>query len=272
MDVDDVQGRAVAGPPRYNAAPAGAVKAAAVVRGGATVGYLYVGVDDDDSAGLVATRAGDFQPEGSGYWLTRLRDLKQRGVPAPAAIEGLLGVEGPAPAGRVSPTLEEYPSKADLERFVNPESTSSSRRVRSASPSRDEIDAALSGKAPMTPPIRDRVAQLDDALARKPTPEAIVVTLTDRGDERFSPGQSIREPGYLTARLLPVDRTVPGVRSVVRLRVPPGIPALFQPPRQQGDSGILLLARGIEWVVDDVIDLPGQKAVVGHVIEVSPTR
>ena len=111
MDVDDVQGRAVAGPPRYNAAPAGAVKAAAVVRDGATVGYLYLGVDDDDSAGLVATRAGDFQPAGSGYWLAKLRDLKQRGVPAPAAIEGLLGVKGPNPPEGSLPALRSTPRR-----------------------------------------------------------------------------------------------------------------------------------------------------------------
>jgi hypothetical protein len=280
---DDVQGRVVGGPARYDFGARGPVFAAPVVRAGETVGYLFHGSEDEpDAAGLIARMQGDFQPDGSGYWLGVLRDLRAQDMPAAGAISSLLGSTGPASAGQVGSELRRYESKAALDLLLNPEKADSARgrgadSSRRSEPdvSRSAIDAALRGESPLVPAAAARVAAIDTALAVKPTPDAIVVALTRasaRIPDRLAPGARVFEPSFLTGYLAGRDERFPGQQIVVRLRVPPGVPALFQEPELPGDPGTLLLGRGIEWEVDRVVRMAEQTLVTAHVAARRPAE
>jgi hypothetical protein len=274
---EDVQGRAVGGPPRYDFGARGPVFAVPVARDGETVAYLFHGSDDEpDAAGLISRMQGDFQPAGSGHWLGVLRELRAQEVPAAQAIQSLLGATGPVPAGRVGSELRRYESKSELEALLNPERRDSTRGRGGAEPSRgagsgvtrSAIDAALRGQTPLPPPVAERVAAIDSALAVKPTPEAVVVAMTPASaviPDDLAPGVRVFEPSFLTTYLAGADERFPNQPIVVRLRVPAGIPALFQEAALPGSPGTLLLGRGVEWEVDRIVQLPGQTIVTAHV-------
>lgn len=279
---DDVQARITGGPERYWFGAQGPVYAVPIERDGSPVAFLFHGSDDEpDAAGLVASMSGDFQPVGSGHWLGVLAELRAKNVPAAEAIRSLVGATGPESAGRVGTELTRYDGKHELERLLNPSRPDRSRRAeqtgrereRSAAVSRQEIDDALRSDAPLTERVAERIRTLDAVLDAKPTREPIVVSLfpsSSRIPTSPEPGLTVVEPSYLTSFLASSDETLPAQPVVVKLRVPPGTPALFIEPSVPGDAGTLLLGRGIHWTIDRVVSSNQSTLITGHVTARSP--
>lgn len=273
---EDLHPRVVSGRPHYNFGAQGPVYAVPVVRGGETVGYLFHGAENEpDAAGLIATTSGDFQPKGSGHWSAALQRLREADVPAAEAVRSLLGTVGPEGAGAVGTELRRYDGKSVLDVELNPHKATRGTRRDAPASSRQVIDAALRGERAVTPEIWARVAKLDTALSAKPTPEAVVVALTRASaliPDDLATGSRVFEPSFLTSYLAKTGQRFPGVDLVVWLRVPAGTPALFREPSVAGDPGLLILGRGLEWQVDRVVDMEGQKVVTAHVVDRRPAQ
>ncbi|MFC5338796.1 hypothetical protein [Leucobacter denitrificans] len=119
------------------------------------------------------------------------------------------------------------------------------------------------------------MAEIDETLELRPTPEAIVVTLVPtsaRIPTALTQGDRVFEPSYLMSFLMGLSEPVEDIPLLVRLSVPAGTPALFQEPALPGNPGTLLLARGIEWEVMRVVKLPSQTMVTARVIERRPQQ
>lgn len=258
--------------PAYHAGPRGPIRAVAIRRDGVVEAYLFHGVDDDekDAAGLISRREGDFQPQGSGYWLEELRRLHDEGVPAAEAVASLAGTAGPAYAGAADTSFESFESKASARGVLEPRRDNAPRRNEPPAklPERTEIDAALRAGGELAPRIAESVRALDSALQVRPTPEPVVVTLVRSRDSLpsdLTTGTRIHEPAYLLSLLAGQDVLPPDGEVVVKLHVSAGVPALYQDASLPGEPGTLLLARGLDWEVLRVIDMPGQTVVTGRV-------
>jgi hypothetical protein len=164
--------------------------------------------------------------------------------------------------------------------FVHFDSTRSAKRSlepldvaagaqRDGGASREQIDAALRGEARMSARVRRAVEQLDSALAVRPTPTTLVVTLTcSRASlpDPLVPGVRVTEPAYLDASLVADLTLPPGAEVVVKLEVPPGVPALYLESSIPGEASTLLLARGLEWEVLRVIHASAPLVVTARVV------
>jgi hypothetical protein len=267
-DEDQDFGGVVAGPlGNYHQGAVGPLRALAVRRAGVVEAYLFHGVGEEkDRAGILARREGGFEPDGAGYWSDRLRALHAAGMSAVDAIGSLAGASGPEVAGIVDREYVGFASKDAAKAALEPERFDASDRGR---PSRDEIDTALRGDARMTEAVRQSIRELDAALAVRPTSEPVTVTLTRTRaslPEALAAGTTVHEPTYLAASLLG-DRTLPSNADiVVKLVVPQGTPAIYHPASLPGDGGTLLLARGLHWRVERVIELPSQVVVTARVV------
>lgn len=279
---DDVQARQISGPPRYRQVTDGPVAAAEILRDGQTVGYLFHGIDDEEEevASVVGSDIGDFRPSGSRYWNDRLGEFRSRDVPAADAVRELLGAEGTARAGVVGTEITRYSSIDELRELLDPgyadRRAQRSRRSADTEPlSREQIDAALAGRMPVTEAIAGQVEKIDSALSVHPTAESIVVALTAATSTvgvGLSTGDRVREGGYLLSYLVSTDHVFESVDAIVWLHVPAGVPALPQPPGIPGGPSTLLLGRGIEWEVLRVLDRDGQTVITGRVVDHAPQR
>ncbi|WP_345801715.1 hypothetical protein AAIB33_01035 [Microbacterium sp. AZCO] len=272
----DVTGRRVSGPARYDFGARGPVFAAAVTRDGEVVAFLFHGDEDEpDAAGLMAAPGAGFEPTGSGYWLGELARLCESGVPAAEAVQGLLETSGPPVAGTVGTELRRYSGKHELKAMLDPKRMAADRAVRDSRtvPLRDRVDAALRGETPATKDVLGQIERLDAALAVKPTPDAVVVTLTPPAaviPEDLAPGMRVFEPSFLTTYLTSSPEALPTVRRLVLLRVPAGVPALFTEASVPGGPGVLLLGRGIEWEVLRVLAGGRQEIITAKVVDRRP--
>ena len=273
---EDMHPRVVSGPPRFNFAAYGAVYAVPVVLDGRTVAYIFHGGQDEpDSAGVITTTSGALPPHGSKHWSDALQRSKAAGVPAADAVRSLLGAVGPEGAGVVGTELRRYDGKAVLDAELNPHKAAPAPRRDAPQSSRELLDAALRGEREVTRDIRAQVERLDTALSAKPTPDALLVALTGasaRIPDELRAGTRVFERSFLPSYLAKTGVRFAGIPLVVWLRVPAGTPALFTEPALPGDPGVLLLGRGIEWEVDRVIDLEGQKVVTARVVDRRPDR
>ncbi|MCK6066612.1 MULTISPECIES: hypothetical protein [Microbacterium] len=269
---EDFSGKVSGDLPTYHAGPRGPIRAVAIRREGVVEAYLFHGVDGDekDAAGLISRREGDFQPQGSGYWIEELRRRHDDGVPAAEAVASLAGTAGPAYAGAADTSFESFESKASAREALEPRRDDAPRRnePEAKRPERTEIDAALRAGGALAPRIAESVRALDSALQVRPTPEPVVVTLVRSRDSLptdLTMGTRIHEPAYLLSLLAGQDVLPPEAEVVVKLHVPAGVPALYQDASLPGEPGTLLLARGLDWEVLRVIDMPGQIVVTGRV-------
>ena len=273
---DDVEGRLVGAPTTYHFGPSGPVQAAPVVRDGETVGFLFHGSEDEpDAAGLMAAPGRDFEPAGSRYWLDELKRLFERGVPAAEAVRSLLGTSGPAVAGTAGTELRPYAGKYELKAILNPERIAADRAHREARPVPlgQRVDAALRGETPVTPEVHGHIERLDTALAVKPTPDALVVTLTPAAaviPDGLTPGTRVFEPSFLSTYLTSSPESFPTARRLVLLQVPEGVPAFFTEASLPGGPGVLVLGRGIEWEVLRVLTGEEQEIITARVVDRRP--
>ena len=129
-----------------------------------------------------------------------------------------------------------------------------------------EVDAVLRGEAPPTPEIEQMIANLDGALAGRPTPDPVVVWLAyDRqrlaGFDELA-GRRITEPTFLMSHLDTPESDYGDVPVVLKLSVPAGVPAVFLAAEP---VGVLMLARGLSWTVSRVVSQRGTTFVHGTV-------
>lgn len=287
---DDLHPRLVSEPFTYNFSALGRVSAAPITLANELVGYIFHGSEEEPgSAGVLLGPDHNYESEQGRFWHHRLRDSFARGVLAREAVTSLLGIAGPGNSGTVGTALVERSGKRELEDELNPERArrraGAEARSRGRQESEDvgtripvmtlrsEMDAVLRGEISPSEQMRKRVAQFDEVLSRRPTPEAIIVTLTPaiaRIPEGLESGSRVFEPSFTTSYLMPTKQLPPGEPVVLRLTVPAGVPAHFFPPASEGAAGMLLLGRGLEWEVRHVVQLAEHLVIFGYVINVRP--
>jgi hypothetical protein len=129
-----------------------------------------------------------------------------------------------------------------------------------------EVDAVLRGEAPPTPEIEQMIANLDGALAGRPTPDPVVVWFAS--DEQHLGGfegladRLITEPTFLMTHLDTPESDYGDAAVVLKLRVPAGTPAVFLAAEP---VGVLMLARGLRWKASRVVSQRGTTFVFGAV-------
>lgn len=283
---DDLQPRLVGEPFTYNFSALKSVFAVPIKFENELVGYFFHGSDEEpDSAGVLLKPGHDYESEEGRFWDQRLKESFSKGVSAREAVSSLLGVSGPGAAGTVGQALVERSGKSELEDELDPEGAR--RRTEAATRSRTrrspaefpvltlrgEMDAVLRGEISSSEQVRQRVAEFDEALSRQPTPEAIIVTLTPavaRVPSGLERGSRVFEPSFTTSYLMGTKDRPEGIPLVVRLAVPAGVPAYFQAPAVEGEPGVLMLGRGLEWEVQRVAAFPEQTFVFAQVVSVRP--
>lgn len=283
---DDLQPRLASEPFTYNFSALKSVFAVPIKFENELVGYFFHGSDEEpDSAGVLLKPGYDFQSEEGDYWRRQLKESFSKGVSAREAVSSLLGASGPGVAGTVGQVLVERSGKSELEDELDPEGArrraeaSTRSRARRASAEfpvltlRGEMDAVLRGEISSSEQVRQRVAEFDEVLNRQPTPEAIIVTLTPavaRIPAGLERGSRVFEPSFTTSYLMGTKDRPEGVPMVVRLAVPAGVPAYFQAPAVEGEPGVLMLGRGLEWEVQRVASFPEQTFIFAEVVSVRP--
>jgi hypothetical protein len=129
-----------------------------------------------------------------------------------------------------------------------------------------EVDAVLRGEAPPTPEIEQMIANLDGALAGRPTPDPVVVWLASDaqhiGDVDGLAGRRVTEPTFLMTHLDTPESDYGDAPVVLKLRVPAGVPAVFLSAEP---VGVLMLARGLTWTASRVVSQRGTTFVFGAV-------
>lgn len=142
---------------------------------------------------------------------------------------------------------------------------------------RREVDAVLRGEASPTSEVAQMIAHLDDALARRPTPDPIVVWVASDaahvGGFDGVEGRRIAEPTFLQAHFDTPDADYGDTAVVLKLRVPAGVPAAFL-EHAGGDPAapsVLLLGRGLTWTASRAVRMPERTFVFG-VVEGAVTR
>ena len=283
---DDLHPELVGAPFTYNFSALKRVFAAPITLGNELVGYLFLGSDEEPgSAGVLSKPRHVFRSKGAKYWRQRLEESFSMGLSAREAVSSLLGASGPGVAGTVGQALVERSGKSELEDELDPEGAR--RRAEAATRSRTrraptelpvltlrgEMDAVLRGEISSSEQVRQRVAEFDEVLSRQPTPEAIIVTLTPavaRIPAGLERGSRVFEPSFTTSYLMGTKDRPEGVPVVVRLVVPAGIPAYFRPPISEGEPGVLMLGRGLEWEVQRVASFPEQTFIFAEVVSVRP--
>lgn len=124
-----------------------------------------------------------------------------------------------------------------------------------------EINGALRGDAALAarPDVAAAIEQLDKALAGHATPETTVITrATDIGHWGFEPqdgvGQRLPEGSYISTSLGGVAAGFEDKAAILHLQVPKGTPALWvEHVSAYPGERELLLGRGLEWRIDDVV-------------------
>ncbi len=283
---EDLHLKLVGEPFTYNFSALKRVFAAPITLGNELVGYLFHGSEEEPgSAGVLLKPGHNYESEGGRFWDQRLKESFSKGVSAREAVSSLLGASGPGVAGTVGQALVERSGKSELEDELDPEGAR--RRAEAATRSRarrapaefpvltlrGEMDAVLRGEISSSEQVRQRVAEFDEVLGRQPTPEAIIVTLTPavaRIPAGLERGSRVFEPSFTTSYLMGTKDRPEGVPMVVRLAVPAGVPAYFQAPAVEGEPGVLMLGRGLEWEVQRVASFPEQTFIFAEVVSVRP--
>ena len=136
-------------------------------------------------------------------------------------------------------------------------------------PGQQEVDAVLRGEAATTPEIDAMIANLDHALAGRPTPDPIVVWLpTDAahlGGLDDLEGRRVMEPTFLQVRFDTPEAQYGDAAVVLKLRGPAGVPAVYLSPGGEADAGVLLLGRGLTWTATRVVAFPDRTFVFGEI-------
>jgi hypothetical protein len=275
----------VGGPPHYSAAIHGAVQSAPVLFDGEVEGYLVLGSDaEDDAATLLYRYGGKLEGAPWRYWYDRLLEMKSRGLPASVAVRSLLGESGPPGVGVIGGTLSPAAGKRELDEELN--SGVKERRLRRETarrgasrppraPSREETDAALRGEADLTPAILTAIESIDSALALRPMPEPVVLTVwlpDGRVPDDLAPGDRVFEPTYLLGQASDPDRPPEWAAVHLALRIPESTPALYLEPESPLADPVFLLARGIEWEAVRILRDLTPAVVTARVVDVRPTR
>lgn len=129
-----------------------------------------------------------------------------------------------------------------------------------------EVDAVLRGESPPTQEIEQMIANLDGALAGRPTKEPLVVWLaTDvqhLGGFDDLAGRRITEPTFLMTHLDTPESDYGDAKVVLNLRVPAGVPAVFLAAEP---VGVLMLARGLNWTASRIVVHDDRTVVFGSV-------
>ncbi|GGZ71561.1 hypothetical protein ACFOOM_02175 [Streptomyces echinoruber] len=106
------------GPPRYRDWTDKPVQYFTVVdkQGGAILGYLWAGDEDNAAAYEPREAAGARAVNEGGFWIRRLRNAKERGIRPSQALAELYGDPEPAGKGRPLPgSLADAPNAAAIE-------------------------------------------------------------------------------------------------------------------------------------------------------------
>lgn len=274
---EELDARPVSEPRGFRANPTGPLMAAPILRDGIVQAYLFRGVDskDSDAAGVVSRRDEDWLNHGVRHWFDELAARKREGLDAKAAVEALLGVHGPTSSGDVAPTLQEFDDKTAIDRELNGAARATPLRHRPTGDgvpadlpaTRMTVDAVLRGEISSTPQIADAIAQLDAALDLHPTTEDLMVTvpLSAKTAAALTPDARVHERAYLQS-LLATKEVVGASPATLILRVPAGTPALLVSPPEAAGPTVLLLARGLVWVVREVLRDGPRTVVFGAVV------
>ncbi|MGI5140022.1 MULTISPECIES: hypothetical protein [unclassified Streptomyces] len=112
------------GPPRYRDWTDKPVQYFTVIdkQGGAVLGYVWAGDEDDAAAYEPQQAAGPRGVNESGFWIRRLRNAKERGIRPSQALAELLAVPEPGGKGRPVPgSLTDAPNAAAVEALAKGE-------------------------------------------------------------------------------------------------------------------------------------------------------
>lgn len=250
------------------------------------LGYIFHGVDGESgSAGTLQLSSSKRAEAATLYWESELARLHAQGVPAAEAVKSLIGRTSPQGESRVEGDLQRYENKGAVDQLLHPEAHEHRRQwweqheqmraarepSRPVSDSREQVDAALRGQLPMTSAVAAAVENLDSALATKPVPEAIVVTVLWRRSDlpaALDVGVRVHEAAYMLSYLVPEDHAFADAEVRMILRVEAGVPALFQEPRDTSRPPMLMLGRGIEWELIRTVELPEQLAIFARTVGV----
>lgn len=244
------------------------VRALPITTNGRTEAYAFYSVDAaEDAAGFVYRMGGPFPVT---EWYTRLGADFAAGVAAEDAITRLRGTVSQDGVWAVGTDVRHAPSKDALREELNPDLPPASG-TRRANPAvgPQHIDAVLRGEMSSTRDIDAAIANLDQAVSARPTPDPLIVAMPRTFESlpaQLEPGTRIAEPTFLRTVLSTRETTFPGADAVLQLRVEAGTPAIFVDSGNDALPGTLLLGRGLTWEITGVVTESTPVTVLGRVV------